>query len=129
MSLRPLPADLAALVKGCTDELVAVRRDLHAHPELSWAEHRTASLVAKHLEHAGLDKGPVFRPVNRWEGIEARALTPQAVNLILKRRCALAGLDDLTTGSVFIGDTDLSTLNDRALTKLRRDRGLGLRRR
>jgi putative ABC transport system ATP-binding protein len=34
----------------------------------------------------------------------------------------LAGLDDLTSGSVWIGDTDLSKLNDKALTKLRRDR-------
>ncbi|MCW2819418.1 MAG: N-acyl-L-amino acid amidohydrolase, partial [Marmoricola sp.] len=34
--------------------LVEVRRDLHAHPELSWAESRTAAVVAKHLEHAGL---------------------------------------------------------------------------
>jgi putative ABC transport system ATP-binding protein len=34
----------------------------------------------------------------------------------------LAGLDDLTSGSVWIGDTDLSKLNDNALTKLRRDR-------
>jgi putative ABC transport system ATP-binding protein len=34
----------------------------------------------------------------------------------------LAGLDALTSGSVFIGDTDLTTLNDRQLTLLRRDR-------
>ncbi len=34
----------------------------------------------------------------------------------------LAGLDSLTSGSVFIGDTDLTTLSDRALTILRRDR-------
>jgi putative ABC transport system ATP-binding protein len=35
---------------------------------------------------------------------------------------ALAGLDDLTDGHVYIGDIDLTTLNDRKLTKLRRDR-------
>ena len=34
----------------------------------------------------------------------------------------LAGLDTLTSGTVFIGDTDLTTLNDTQLTKLRRDR-------
>ena len=33
----------------------------------------------------------------------------------------IAGLDSLTSGSVFIGDTDLSKLNDKALTILRRD--------
>jgi putative ABC transport system ATP-binding protein len=33
----------------------------------------------------------------------------------------LAGLDRLTSGRVFIGDVDLGTLDDRALTTLRRD--------
>jgi putative ABC transport system ATP-binding protein len=35
---------------------------------------------------------------------------------------SVAGLDDLTSGQVFIGDTDLTRLNDRELTSLRRDR-------
>jgi putative ABC transport system ATP-binding protein len=35
---------------------------------------------------------------------------------------ALAGLDTLTEGQVFIGDIDLTRLNDRKLTQLRRDR-------
>jgi putative ABC transport system ATP-binding protein len=35
---------------------------------------------------------------------------------------SIAGLDSLTSGQVFIGDTDLTTLSDRNLTKLRRDR-------
>jgi putative ABC transport system ATP-binding protein len=34
----------------------------------------------------------------------------------------VAGLDTLTSGKAFIGDTDLSTLNDKQLTMLRRDR-------
>jgi putative ABC transport system ATP-binding protein len=34
----------------------------------------------------------------------------------------LAGLDTPTTGRVFIGDVDLTTLNDKQLTQLRRDR-------
>jgi putative ABC transport system ATP-binding protein len=33
-----------------------------------------------------------------------------------------AGLDHLTSGTVLIGDTDLAKLNDRKLTRLRRDR-------
>jgi putative ABC transport system ATP-binding protein len=33
----------------------------------------------------------------------------------------LAGLDDVTDGSVFIGDVDLTTLNDKRLTRMRRD--------
>src|SRR4026209_859614 len=34
----------------------------------------------------------------------------------------VAGLDSLTSGRVFIGDEDLSALDDRRLTILRRDR-------
>ncbi len=45
------------------------------------------------IERADISKGPVFRAIDRWEAIDDRALTPQAVNLILKRRCAMAGLD------------------------------------
>ncbi len=35
---------------------------------------------------------------------------------------ALAGLDTLTSGKVFLGDIDLGQLNDRQLTKVRRER-------
>ncbi|NBR99439.1 MAG: ABC transporter ATP-binding protein [Actinobacteria bacterium] len=34
----------------------------------------------------------------------------------------VAGLDSLTSGSVFIGEVDLSQLNDKAITKLRRNK-------
>lgn len=34
----------------------------------------------------------------------------------------MAGLDQLTSGQVVIGETDLTTLNERQLTRLRRDR-------
>jgi site-specific recombinase XerD len=45
------------------------------------------------LERADIKTGAVFRAIDRWEAIDDRALTPQAINLILKRRCAQAGLD------------------------------------
>lgn len=34
--------------------LVALRRDLHAHPELGFEEERTSGIVARHLDEAGL---------------------------------------------------------------------------
>jgi integrase len=45
------------------------------------------------LERADIAKGPVFRAIDRWDGVEEKALTPQSINLIVKRRCALAGLE------------------------------------
>jgi amidohydrolase len=59
-SLRPEPTDplsarLAALVAELRDELVAIRRDIHAHPELGRTEVRTTALVADRLRAAGLE--------------------------------------------------------------------------
>jgi amidohydrolase len=54
---RNVPVDTAALgavVAELTDSLVTVRRDLHAHPELAWQEHRTTELLAERLSAAGL---------------------------------------------------------------------------
>jgi amidohydrolase len=35
-------------------ELIAIRRDLHAHPELAFAEKRTSDLIAERLRTLGL---------------------------------------------------------------------------
>ncbi|MFG1404255.1 site-specific integrase [Xanthobacter sediminis] len=45
------------------------------------------------LDRADIAKGPVFRGIDRWEGLEEKALTPQSINLIVKRRCAMAELE------------------------------------
>jgi amidohydrolase len=49
----------SARIDELTTELVEFRRDLHAHPELSWHEERTTSLVAKRLGEAGLVTRPL----------------------------------------------------------------------
>lgn len=41
------------VVTAAEPELVALRRDLHAHPELSWRELRTTALVAARVQQAG----------------------------------------------------------------------------
>ncbi len=46
---------IAAVVDQLSDELVAIRRDLHAHPEPSWEEHRTTGVLLDRLRSAGLD--------------------------------------------------------------------------
>jgi hippurate hydrolase len=43
------------MIPALHDELTAIRRDLHAHPELGMEEVRTAGLVATHLRDWGLD--------------------------------------------------------------------------
>jgi amidohydrolase len=41
------------VVGKCEDDLVDLRRDLHAHPELAWDERRTTDLVSLRLDEVG----------------------------------------------------------------------------
>ncbi len=59
--LRPLIERATAEVDLLTPELIEFRRDLHAHPELSWAEERTSAVIAKRLDEAGLAARPLPR--------------------------------------------------------------------
>ncbi len=45
----------STLSRSALDGLTALRRDLHAHPELRFAEHRTADIVAGRLDALGLE--------------------------------------------------------------------------
>ncbi|HEY5696294.1 MAG TPA: amidohydrolase [Acidimicrobiales bacterium] len=52
-------ATLDAFLDAHGEELVAFRRRLHAHPELSWAEHETTAAVRARLEVAGAAVAPL----------------------------------------------------------------------
>ena len=61
-------------------QLVALRRDIHAHPELAFKESRTADLVARELEACGLE---VHRGIART-GVVAvlrKGSSPHAIGL------------------------------------------------
>ena len=56
MSAQPAPAERAidAAVDELQQELLLLRRDLHAHPELAWDESRTTEKVADRLAADGI---------------------------------------------------------------------------
>jgi integrase len=54
---------------------------------------RPVEALREWLSRAAIDKGPVFRAIDQWGGLGDKAMTPQAVNWIVKRRAAAAGLD------------------------------------
>ena len=69
---------IARVVADHEADLVALRRDLHAHPELSWAEHRTTGLETsgwriQRLSPAGLvaDLGTGERTVGLRADLDA----------------------------------------------------------
>lgn len=50
-----LVTHLRALIRAELPELIAIRRDLHRHPELMFEEHRTAGVAARELKALGLE--------------------------------------------------------------------------
>lgn len=42
-------------IESYADELIAIRRDLHAHPEIGFEEHRTSGIVAEKLAQWGIE--------------------------------------------------------------------------
>ena len=42
-------------IESILPDLVTLRRDLHAHPELGYEEHRTSKVVQTHLTEAGVE--------------------------------------------------------------------------
>jgi putative ABC transport system ATP-binding protein len=79
----------------------------------------SASKVYGHGDTAvrALDDVTVDLPAGRFTAIMGPSGSGKSTLLHV-----LAGLDDLTSGQVFVGDTDLGTLSDRKLTVLRRER-------
>ncbi|MDN5746694.1 MAG: amidohydrolase [Nocardioidaceae bacterium] len=75
--------------------MVALRRDLHLHPELSWSEKRTCDVVAGHLETSGWRITRTPR-----SGIVADVGAAAAPGPTVALRADLDGLpiDDLTSG-------------------------------
>jgi amidohydrolase len=53
MSTHAALALVETVVEKHADDLLDLRRDLHAHPELSWQETRTTDLVIHHLDQVG----------------------------------------------------------------------------
>jgi amidohydrolase len=47
-------AEIARLTGALNERLIAIRRDIHAHPEIGNHEHRTTALIVDHLERSGL---------------------------------------------------------------------------
>lgn len=51
----PASPQLEAILTEATDDLIALRRDFHAHPELAFQEQRTAGIIAQRLRDLGLE--------------------------------------------------------------------------
>jgi amidohydrolase len=72
--------DVYEAIAAYQDQLIDIRRDIHAHPELGMEEHRTAEIVAKLLESWGIE---VHRGVGGTGvvGVLRQGNVPEAIGL------------------------------------------------
>jgi amidohydrolase len=85
-------AGVRAAVDALEPELVALRRDLHAHPELAWQEERTTTKVADRLSAAGIDVQLLPK-----SGLIAEVGTSGGPLVALRADLDALPVDDLTT--------------------------------
>ena len=62
MAGRDLDRQLDVFLAEHEADLVDFRRDLHAHPEIGYAEHRTTEKIARRLEAAGIPHEDLVLP-------------------------------------------------------------------
>jgi len=72
----PATTVISEVIEKHAEDLVALRRDLHAHPELSWGEARTSECVVSALEGSGwsvnrLDGGGVIADIGTGDHLVA----------------------------------------------------------
>lgn len=82
------PAFIYELLHSKTNQSGAQRAE-SAKPVLGAA----ALALQRWLDFAGIDSGPIFRRIRKGGQVSDEGLSPQAVRLIVRERCALAGVE------------------------------------
>ncbi|MFP5253179.1 MAG: amidohydrolase [Actinomycetes bacterium] len=89
---EPDHSDVRTAVDALEPELVDLRRDLHAHPELAWQEERTTAVVADRLGAAGIDVQLLPK-----SGLVAEVGDSDGPVVALRADLDALAVDDLTT--------------------------------
>jgi len=89
---EPDHSDVRTAVDALEPELVDLRRDLHAHPELAWQEERTTAIVADRLGAAGIEVQLLPK-----SGLVAEVGDQDGPVVALRADLDALAVDDLTT--------------------------------
>jgi amidohydrolase len=92
-----LDAFLDAFLDAHVEELIAFRRELHAHPELSNEEHETTSRVAERLRVAGLEPRILPSGTGLICDLTNAAVSNDGARVALRADLDALAMDDETT--------------------------------
>ncbi len=90
---EPIQIDGASPLLSLSIHLGRTKTSGADNEEVVYLSGRPVDALNAWLGAAKIDKGSVFRAVDRWGNVSRRPLDPKAINDILKQRAELAGLD------------------------------------
>jgi integrase len=89
----PIPVEGSAPLPSMSIHLGRTKTSGADNEEVVYLTGRPVDALNAWLALARIDKGSVFRAIDRWGNVSKRALDPKAINDIVKQRAAMAGLD------------------------------------
>lgn len=90
---EPIAIDGAPPLPSLAIHLGRTKTSGSDHEEVVYLAGRPVDALHSWLEVARIQRGPVFRKIDRWGNIAKTALDAQAINAIVKQRAEMAGLD------------------------------------
>jgi len=90
---RPVTSEDGAPLPSLAIHLGRTKTSGIEQDEVVYLTGRPVDALTRWLEAAKIDKGNVFRKIDRWGNVSARALEPSAINAIVKKRAQMAGLE------------------------------------
>lgn len=89
----PIPVDGSSPLPSLSIHLGRTKTSGADSDEVVYLTGRPVDALNAWLKAGRIDKGSVFRAIDRWGNVSARALDPKAISDIVKQRAAMAGLD------------------------------------
>lgn len=90
---EPIPVEGGPALPSLSIHLGRTKTSGGGNDEVVYLTGRPVDALNAWLATARIERGSVFRAIDRWGNVSKRALDPKAVNDIVKQRARLAGLD------------------------------------
>ncbi|MCE6076877.1 tyrosine-type recombinase/integrase [Agrobacterium vitis] len=89
----PIPVDGGVPLPSLSIHLGRTKTSGGDNDDVVYLTGRPIEALNAWMAAAKIDKGSIFRAIDRWGNVSPRALDPKAINDIVKQRALLAGLD------------------------------------
>ncbi len=89
----PIPVEDSSPLPSLSIHLGRTKTSGADSDEIVYLTGRPVDALNAWLKAGRIDKGSVFRAIDRWGNVSARALDPKAISDIVKQRAAMAGLN------------------------------------